>query len=117
MDNMKTVCIIDNKIVMSQDGEALEAMTLNAAQYEGAVVQIITNDAFDTMMAANVDKLADCKAKAKELLAKTDWAVLPDVGLTNQADFITYRSNLRTLVLNPVAEPVFGTEPTPIWSN
>ena len=44
---MKTVCIINNKIVMSQDGDAIEAMTLNAAQYEGATVQVITDEEFE----------------------------------------------------------------------
>lgn len=32
---------------MSQDGEAVEAMTLNAAQYEGAIVQVITDEEFE----------------------------------------------------------------------
>ena len=58
----------------------------------------------------------DCKAKAKALLSQTDWAVLPDVGLANKADFESYRATLRNLVINPVAEPVFATEPEPVWS-
>jgi hypothetical protein len=54
--------------------------------------------------------------QAKQLLAKTDWAVLPDVGLANQDAFVFYRLNLRNLVRNPVTDPVFESEPTPIWS-
>lgn len=57
-----------------------------------------------------------CKEKAKYLLARTDWSVLPDVGLENKADFESYRASLRKLVINPVAEPVFATEPEPVWS-
>lgn len=57
-----------------------------------------------------------CKEKAKELIAKTDWAALPDVGLVNQSDFIAYRAALRALIINPVADPVFPTEPQPVWS-
>ena len=57
-----------------------------------------------------------CKAKAKELIAATDWAVLPDVGLANVSDFTVYRATLRQLILNPVAKAVFPTEPTPVWS-
>lgn len=57
----------------------------------------------------------NCKAKAKELIATTDWAALPDVGLVNQADFIAYRASLRALIINPVADPVWPTEPTPEW--
>lgn len=58
----------------------------------------------------------NCKAQAKLLISATDWAVLPDVGLQNKADFETYRATLRALILNPVADPVFPTEPTPVWS-
>lgn len=57
-----------------------------------------------------------CKAKAKQLIAATDWSVLPDVGLQNKADFEAYRAALRALIINPVADPVFPTEPTPVWS-
>ena len=47
-----------------------------------------------------------CKDEAKKRIAASDWAVLPDVGLANQADFIAYRSALRALILNPVNDPV-----------
>jgi len=57
-----------------------------------------------------------CKDKAKALLAQTDWAVLPDVGLANQDVFVFYRLNLRNLVKNPVADAVFEDIPTAIWS-
>jgi hypothetical protein len=56
-----------------------------------------------------------CKEKAKTLLAATDWAVLPDVGLSNQDAFVFYRLNLRNLVKDPVVEPVWESEPTPVW--
>ncbi len=59
--------------------------------------------------------LDECKAKAKQLIATTDWAVLPDVGLKNSADFVTYRGILRGLIITPVADPVWPTEPAPIW--
>jgi hypothetical protein len=57
----------------------------------------------------------ECKAKAKQLIAATDWSVLPDVGLKNSADFVTYRGILRGLIITPVADPVWPTEPTPVW--
>lgn len=60
--------------------------------------------------------LTACKEKAKQLLAQTDWAVLPDVGLANQDAFVFYRLNLRNLVKNPVADPVFEDVPQAIWS-
>lgn len=57
-----------------------------------------------------------CKAQAKTLIAATDWAVLPDVGIKNQADFVTYRGILRAYIISPVANPDFPIEPTPVWS-
>ena len=58
----------------------------------------------------------NCKAEAKALLAQTDWAVLPDVGLANSAEYVTYRTTLRNLVINPVADAIMPTEPEPVWS-
>jgi hypothetical protein len=57
-----------------------------------------------------------CKAKAKELIANVDWSMMPDVLITNKADFEAYRASLRSLILNPVAEPRWPTEPQPVWS-
>ena len=114
---MKTVCLLNNKVIMSQDGEAVEAMTLNAQQYSSSTVQVVTDDEFAALINTTETKLASCKSQAKSLLAKTDWAVLPDVGLTNSAEYVTYRATLRGLVLNPVENPTFPTEPTPVWSN
>lgn len=57
-----------------------------------------------------------CKAEAKKLIAASDWSVLPDVGITNVAEFEAYRASLRALIKNPVAEPTFPTEPQPVWA-
>ena len=61
-------------------------------------------------------KKEQCVAQAKYLIAQADWSVLPDVGLANVSDFTAYRATLRHLILNPVADPVWPTEPTPVWS-
>lgn len=57
-----------------------------------------------------------CKDKAKNLISLTDWSVLPDVSILNKSDFIAYREILRSLILNPVEDPIFPVEPNPIWS-
>ena len=62
-----------------------------------------------------LEPFENCKIKSKQLIASTDWAVLPDVGLKNSADFVTYRGILRGLIITPVADPVWPTEPTPVW--
>lgn len=70
------------------------------------------------------DKLS-CSAQAKTILTSTDWTSIPDVGiptasnpyLVNQAEFIAYRSQIRALAINPVANPVWPTQPTEQWSS
>lgn len=59
--------------------------------------------------------LNNCKAQAKRLISAVDWAMLTDVGISNDAEFVTYRAVLRELIKNPVANPTFPTEPQPIW--
>lgn len=58
---------------------------------------------------------ANCKSQAKSLLAASDWSVLPDVQITNKADFENYRAILRGYVISPVVNPTWPTEPQPIW--
>lgn len=56
------------------------------------------------------------KAKAKELLEQTDYAVLSDVNITNKDEFISFRSNVRIAYLYPNNSFTFQDVPTPIWS-
>ena len=66
-----------------------------------------------------------CKQQASGLLYKTDWTTIADVAdptksnpyLTNQAEFIAYRSQVRQLAVNPVENPVFPPVPTAQWSS
>jgi hypothetical protein len=74
------------------------------------------------MIITNQEKLSklkksECELKAKELIFKSDWSVLPDVNLQNKSEFERYRSTLRNLILDPIEDPIFPVEPTPIWSN
>jgi len=71
---MKTVCLLNYKVIMSQDGEAVEAMTQNAQQYAGATVEVVTDEKFNSLIALNVDyaaieKQATAKASALAKLA------------------------------------------------
>ena len=61
-------------------------------------------------------KKQNCKYQAKQLIASSDWSVLPDVNIINKSEFESYRTQLRNLILNPVEDPIFPTEPNPIWS-
>lgn len=58
-----------------------------------------------------------CKIKAKGLLYASDWAVLPDVNITNKEDFVVYRDILRGLVLQPQVDPVFPPTPIAQWAS
>lgn len=58
----------------------------------------------------------NCKDEAKKKISACDWSVLPDVLLQNKTEFENYRSVLRNLILNPVENPIFPTEPEPIWT-
>jgi len=71
--------------------------------------------AYDLQAVNEQSQKDDCKAKAKQLLSQTDWAVLPDVGLANSADFVTYRAILRGLVISPVVDAVFPDVPKAVW--
>lgn len=68
--------------------------------------------------------IAECKQTASELLYKTDWTTIPDVAdpqyspyLMNQIEFKQYRAIVRDLAVNPVADPVWPTQPTEQWSS
>lgn len=61
----------------------------------------------------------NCKDEAKQRLERTDYSQLPDVDATlvNRAEFVTYRTQIRDLYLNPVANPVWPNEPIAIWNS
>ena len=113
---MKTVCLLNNKVIMSQDGDAVEAMTQNAEQYAGAIVEVVSDEEFNNLINTNETKIALCKTTAKAKLAASDWSVLPDVQITNKSAFDNYRAILRGYVISPVTDPTWPTEPQPVWS-
>lgn len=84
--------------------------------------QIVNYDAVAVQEEA--DKMT-CKQQASQLLYATDWTTIPDVAnpsdsnpyLINQREFMTWRSEIRQLAVNPVADPVWPTQPTPQWGN
>lgn len=85
-----------------------------------------TQEELDALWPSTQDAIAkqNCKAQAVAILQTTDWTSIGDVGnpqmsnpyLVNQAAFISYRSQIRALAVNPVADPVWPTAPTEQWS-
>ena len=95
--------------------------TLNGDSYDGLTwlsdTPKPTQAELDALWPAtqNTVAKANCKSQAKSLLAASDWSVLPDVQITNKADFENYRAILRGYVISPVVNPTWPTEPQPIW--
>ena len=71
---------------------------------------------YDIPQAIIISKLMACKQQAKILLAQTDWAALPDIGLANADAFRDYRALIRALMITPVEEPTWPEKPTAGWS-
>ena len=66
---------------------------------------------------SDAEKLVAQQDKAKSLLYASDWAVLPDVALVNQSDWLAYRSALRLLATTETAlVDSFPTAPPVIWA-
>jgi hypothetical protein len=65
-------------------------------------------------------------ATASALLTATDWTAIPSVAdpavsnpyLTNQTEFLSYRSQVRAIGVNPPVTPaIFPPQPADVWSS
>lgn len=63
------------------------------------------------------DKIVLCKSVAARLLLNTDFSQYADVIplLDNYEEFVVYRSEIRNLFLNPIAEPEWPAPPVASW--
>lgn len=95
--------------------------TLNGDSYEGLTwlsdTPKPTQEELDALAVPTETTVAkfNCKSQAKLLLSASDWAVLPDVQISNKAAFENYRAILRGYVISPVVNPTWPTEPQPVW--
>ena len=56
------------------------------------------------------------KAEAKVNLMDTDYAMLPDVSISNKQEFITYRDWMRNFMQDPQAGDInWPVKPQPVW--
>jgi len=68
---------------------------------------------------------AQIGAQAQSLLSATDWTTIPSVAdpaqsnpyLTNQAEFISWRSQVRAIAVTPSYTSVIPPQPKDTWSN
>jgi hypothetical protein len=61
------------------------------------------------------EKLLMVKGTANGLLYQSDFAMLPDVNISNKADWEIYRAALRTIARNPTIDPVWPVRPPSLW--
>lgn len=122
--------MINYALILSVNYSNLQ-WSFNGNSYDGLVwysdTPKPTQDDLDALWPSTQDQIAkqDCSTQAKAILTATDWTSIPDVGistesnpyLVNQAEFIAYRSQIRALAINPVANPVWPTPPTEQWSS
>jgi hypothetical protein len=102
----------------SLDGDSYEGLTWLSDTPKPTQAEL---DAFALPTQETIAK-QDCKKQASALLYETDWTTIPDVAdsantpyLTNQAEFIAWRSQIRALAINPVVDPVFPPKPNEVW--
>lgn len=86
-----------------------------------------TQEELDALWLGTEESIAkdQCKTQATQILTSTDWTSIADVAdpavsnpyLTNQAEFLSYRSQIRALAVNPVVDPTWPTAPTTQWSS
>ncbi len=69
---MRTICTLNGRIIMSQDGNALAIMQKNAAQYPGAVARVVTDDEFKTLEAAQPKTREEINAAIKSEITMLD---------------------------------------------
>ena len=86
------------------------------------VVAQMTPEMIDAM---HQSQAANIAAQGKTILSNTDWTAIASIAdptesdpyLTNRAEFLTYRSAVRAIVLNPTYDSVYPTAPVEHWSN
>ena len=106
------------------EGEANQILSWNTAKLGAEPTQAQLDAAYPVWEGQQIQ--AQNSATAKQLLTDTDWTAVASVAdpavstphLTNQAEFLAYRSTVRNLGVNaPTTPATFPTVPTATWSN
>ena len=103
----KNMLIADGNNIREATAEEIEKANNNFANFQAQQLAELPNKN---------------KAQAMSLLAQTDWTTMSDVTtgthkLTNQAEFIAYRDQIRIIAVNPTSNVTWPTMPTEVWSN
>jgi hypothetical protein len=76
----------------------------------------VMNAPIPVIVLTDDQKKNNAKLQAMSLIQSSDWTMLPDVNLTNKADWTTYRAALRVIINNPQVDQVFPTLPPENWA-
>ena len=105
------------------EGQANQILSWNTAKLGAEPTQAQLDAAYPIWEGQQIQ--AQNSATAKQLLTDTDWTAVASVAdpavsnpyLTNQAEFLAYRSTVRNLGVNaPTTPATFPTVPTATWS-
>ena len=106
------------------EGQANQILSWNTEKLGAEPTQAQLDEAYPIWEGQQIQ--AQNSATAKQLLTDTDWTAVASVAdpavsnpyLTNQAEFLAYRSTVRNLGVNATTTPAtFPTVPTATWSN
>ena len=105
------------------EGQADQVLEWNTAKLGAQPTQAQLDAAWPIYEGQQIQ--AQNKATASQLLTESDWTTQSSVAdpavsnphLTNQADFLAYRSQVRAIAVNPPTTPAtFPIKPTETWS-
>ena len=106
------------------EGQPNQILSWNTAKLGAEPTQAQLDEAYPIWEGQQI--AAQNSATAQQLLSATDWTAIASVAdpavsnpyLTNQAEFLSYRSTVRNLGVTPPTTPAtFPTVPEQKWSN
>lgn len=118
--NIHGITLPDDAVLISKE----EYANLMLAQEQGKIIRPDENGRPIAIFYTSSDdeKKKNCKLAAKQALQESDWTELPSVSdptrsphLINVDEFLSYRSELRKLIIFPQAEYVLPKCPNSIW--
>ena len=129
---MNNYCVIENNLVINttvaDDAFAQEQGWILCPEEVGIGWSYVNGQFVAPVIPTPIPEeiQAQNKAQATSLLSATDWTAIASVAdpslsnpyLTNQAEFLAYRSAVRAIGVNPpTTAPVFPKVPTEQWSS
>ena len=105
------------------EGQPNQILSWNTAKLGAQPTQAQLDAAYPIWEGQQIQ--AQNSAQAQQLLSATDWTAIASVAdpavstphLTNQAEFLSYRSEVRAIGVNPPTTPAtFPTVPTATWA-